>query len=160
MKSKTKIIDRGFAEAIEQAGFAKGKSFVEMGILSKDGGEDRGGITLAELGSVHEFGTIDKRIPSRSWMRSTNAEKKEEIFKLSFKLLSKVALGEMKIKKALSLIGLKVSSLYTAKIVAIKNPKLKVEPRKRGGSNPLVDTGRLKNSQSYSVKLKKRKVQT
>lgn len=159
--SKTKEIDHGFAQALEQAGYAKGKSFVKVGVLSKDGSEDRGGITLAGIASVHEFGTADGRVPSRSWMRSTLEEQKEKIHLISAKVISDTILGKTNIRKGLNLIGAIMADMFKAKITAIQQPPLKVSPRKpRGGTNPLVDTGRLRSSQSHQVVLKKKKVRT
>jgi len=158
-KSKTKEIDHGFKRALEEAGFAAGKSFVKAGVLSKDGSEDRGGITLAGIASVQEFGTADRSVPSRSWMRAFLAQKESEFFQLSFEVISKTILGKMNIKKGLNIIGLAMSSGFKQMITDIKQPPLKVSPRKpQGGTNPLVDTGRLRASQNHQVVLKKRKV--
>ena len=101
-KSTTKEIDKGFARAMEEAGFAAGKSHVKVGVLSKDGSEDRGNITLAGIASVHEFGSADGRIPSRSWMRSTLEEKQKKIYQFSFAIISRVILGKTSIRKGLN----------------------------------------------------------
>lgn len=159
--SKTKELDKGFARALDEAGFAKGKSFVKVGVLSKDGSEDRGGITLAGIASVHEFGTSDGKVPSRSWMRSTLEEQKDKIFAQSFAMISNTILGKTNIRKALNTIGLIISDEFRKKITNIQDPPLKVSPRKpQGGTNPLVDTGRLRASQGHATTLKKKKVRS
>ena len=163
LKSKvtTQEIDKGFAEILEEAGFAKGKSFLKVGVLSKDGQkiEPGGNFNLAQIAAVHEFGSKKAGIPERSWMRSTMDENQQKYFALSFKLLAQVGVKGMKIRKALNLMGLQIASDFKRKITILRDPpNSPATIRRKGSTNPLIDTGRMRNSQNHQVTLKKKKV--
>ena len=122
---------------------------VDVGIIDAGKYAD-GDITVAGIGFAHEFGT--STIPERSFMRSTIKEKKKEIVDLQKKLLKKVQSGEMDINKALGLVGAFAAGLISQKIVSIKSPPNSAATiKKKGSSNPLVDTGQLKNSITWEV---------
>ena len=121
---------------------------VAVGIIDA-GLHPSGDITVAGTGYVHEFGIGN---PERSFIRSTTQEKKKEIISLQKKLLKKVVAGEMKVEHALGLIGEFFAAAIKEKIVAIQSPPNTAETIKaKGSSNPLIDTGQLKNSITYEV---------
>ena len=106
--------------------------------------------TVASIGFKNEFGFGN--IPERSFMRSTTKEKRKEIVNLQKKLLKKIQSGEMETERALGLIGSFVSGLISKKIVDIKSPPNSlVTIAKKKSSNPLIDTGQLKNSITWRV---------
>ncbi|MCP3685813.1 MAG: hypothetical protein GY861_24455 [bacterium] len=119
-----------------------------MGII--DAGEhDSGDITVAGIGHAHEFGI---GVPERSFMRSTTHDKRAKIIALQKKLLAKVVAGEMSTDKALGILGEYVADLITQKIIDLKEPPNTPETIKRkGSSNPLIDSSQLKNSITYEV---------
>lgn len=122
---------------------------VDVGIIDA-GPHPSGDLNVASIGFAHEFGTAI--IPERSFMRSTTKEKKKEIVKLQGKLLKKVQSGEMSTEKALGLVGAFVAGLMSKKIVDIKSPaNSPTTIVRKGSSNPLVDTGQLKNSITWEV---------
>lgn len=92
-------------------------------------------------------------IPERSFMRSTIKEKKAELVRLQVRLWKKIINGVMGEEKGLGLLGEFLADKIKRKIVAIKEPPnapatlRKKAPR----SNPLIDTGQLKNSITYEV---------
>ena len=91
-------------------------------------------------------------IPERSFMRSTLVAKKKEIVSLQRKLLKGIVNGTTDTVTALGLIGEFLSSAISEKIVAIRTPANSAATiRMKGSSNPLVDTGQLKNSITYEV---------
>ncbi len=45
------------------------KMFVDIGILGENNVTEEGGITLAGIAAVHEFGSTEQSIPARSWLR-------------------------------------------------------------------------------------------
>lgn len=122
---------------------------VDVGIIDAGKHADSD-LTVATIGFAHEFGTAT--IPERSFIRATTKEKRKEIVKLQTKLLKKIQSGEISTEKALGLLGAFVAGLISKKIVDIKAPPNAPETIKRkGSSNPLVDTGQLKNSITWEV---------
>lgn len=66
--------------------FAKGLSdshVVRVGIFGDKTSRSSGGITNAELGAIHEFGVISKKIPARSFLRMPLAFKAQQIVKMA-----------------------------------------------------------------------------
>lgn len=122
---------------------------VEVGII--DAGQKEGtDITVAGVGFANEFGT--ETIPERSFLRSTTQSSKKQIVSLIKKLRKKVHDGSMGQKQALGLLGAFISDEVKKKIVAIKSPpNAPATIAKKGSSNPLVDTGQLKNSITWEV---------
>jgi hypothetical protein len=72
--ARTGVIDRdrGWSRFIKALP-AMGNPVVAVGILQDKGGEvgEDGGLTLAGIAAVNEFGSDDGRIPERSFLRST-----------------------------------------------------------------------------------------
>lgn len=138
---------RGGIEALKKR--IKTPGTVDVGII--DAGEHRSGDqTVAEIGFQHEFGTA--RIPERSFMRSTTVAKKKDIIALQKKLLKSISDGSMEVPQALGLVGDMVSGLIREKIVAIRTPpNSQATISRKGSSNPLIDTGQLKNSITFEV---------
>lgn len=47
-----------------------GEHYVDVGLLGQNGGKtQKGGVTLAFIGAVHEFGSLDGHNPERSFIR-------------------------------------------------------------------------------------------
>ena len=91
-------------------------------------------------------------IPERSFMRSTLKKKKKEIIALQKKLLVKIRKGELSVNDALGLIGEFTAAAMSQRLVNLKSPANKPATiKKKGSSNPLVDTGQTKNSITYEV---------
>jgi hypothetical protein len=122
---------------------------VDVGIIDA-GSHDSGDLTVAQIGFANEFGTVI--IPERSFMRSTIVEKKNEIIALQRELLSKISSGDMQLVTALGLVGEKVSDDVKQKITSIRTPpNSPMTIERKGSSNPLIDTGQLRNSITFEV---------
>ena len=123
---------------------------VSIGIIDAGAYVD-GDLTVAAIGFIHEFGA--GRIPERSFIRSTTFEKRQKIVALQKSLLSKIVNGSMDIETALGTVGDVVRGMIEEKIVAIRTPPN--APRtlaaKFPKTNPLIDTGQLKNSIKFEV---------
>ncbi len=146
MSFKRKKINGGVQGLLKRV---KTPGTVDVGIIDA-GKHDDSDLTVATIGFAHEFGT--STIPERSFIRATTKEKRGEIIKLQAKLLKKVQSGEMKVDQALGLIGSFVAGLISKKIVDIKSPPNSPKTiKEKGSSNPLVDTGQLKNSITWEV---------
>jgi hypothetical protein len=122
---------------------------VDVGIIDAGTHVD-GDLTVASIGFIHEFGTED--IPERSFMRSTLREKKKEIITLQKQLLRKIVNGSSNTVKALGLLGEVMADFISQKITTLKTPpNAPGTIIAKGSSNPLVDTGQLRNSITYEV---------
>ena len=147
--SKVKRIKKnGGIEGVKKR--VKHPGTVSVGIIDAGTHVD-GDLTVASIGFINEFGT--SKIPERSFMRSTTKENKAKIISLQKKLLKQIVLGAMSHDKALSLIGEFVSDLMRQKIVKLRTPEnapatLRAKAPK---TNPLINTGQLKNSITYEV---------
>lgn len=128
-------------------------SVVKAGILAKDGSQNHSeGITVFQIGMIHEFGVPEKNIPRRSFIRVPIENNIKEITKLienNHKLVSENA---MSAKVALDRIGIKAQN--TIKESFRNNdwkPLKRATVKRKGSSRPLIDTGQLIGSISYIV---------
>lgn len=122
---------------------------VDVGIIDA-GQHDDSDLTVATIGYINEFG--GGNVPERSFMRSTIKEKRKDITALQKKLLIKIRKDELKSEDALGLLGEFIADLMKQKIVSLKTPPNAEETiKKKGSSNPLIDTGQLRNSITYKV---------
>jgi len=132
-------------------GRLKNPGKVAVGIIDA-GKHAESDMTVASIGYVHEFGSSDGRIPERSFMRSTVKEKRKEVNALNRKLLIAVQTGKYSFSKALGILGSFVADAISRKIVTLKQPPNALSTiLAKGSSNPLVDTGQLKNSITWKV---------
>ena len=128
-------------------------SVVKAGILAKDGSENHSeGITVFQIGMIHEFGVPEKNIPRRSFIRVPIENNIKEITKLienNHKLVSENA---MSAKVALDRIGIKAQNTIKE---SFRNNDWKANSRatvkRKGSSRPLIDKGQLIGSISYIV---------
>lgn len=150
MSIKVEVKDTGWLEFFKRAREIRDKR-VRVGVLSDDAHGD-GDLTLSELATIHEFGTEDKRIPERSFLRSTFDEKREELAEVGEKLIGAVLDGKMTTERGLGLIGAKLAADVKGRITAgIDPPNAPTTVARKGSSTPLVDTGRLLNSITWAV---------
>lgn len=145
-----KDTDKGWdafkAEMAQLAG-----STIRVGVLGNDAKSKTPGddATLAEIATFNEFGT--STIPARSFMRSTFDEN-GYYAPFTTKVLKSVVAGRTSAANALQIVGLKIQSDVQKKIVALKSPpNAPATIAKKGSSNPLIDTGRLRQSITYEV---------
>ena len=128
-------------------------SVVKAGVLAKDGSKQHSeGITVFQIGMIHEFGVPEKNIPRRSFIRVPIENNIKEITKLienNHKLVSENA---MSAKVALDRIGIKAQNTIKE---SFRNNDWKANSRatvkRKGSSRPLIDTGQLIGSISYIV---------
>lgn len=130
---------------------------VHVGVLASKGGDaqhdDESGLSLIELTAIHEFGSPAAHIPERAPIRTTFAEKQEEIGTVCTKA-ARAMLGGMTPERALTIVGLFTSTEVKKRITHGPHlpPPLKPATIARKGSDrPLVDTGRLVNAITYEV---------
>lgn len=158
--------DRGY-KALLRALHASPRYAVEVGILPDDGAEVvEGGTTLAGYASVNEFGSADGRIPQRSFLRSTLDENRAKYLEIMARGAQRsladevLAQGDGAVERVLrdelGRLGLRAERDVKRKIRDLRDPpNAPVTIARKGSSNPLIDTGRMRNSiRSRVVKVK------
>ena len=112
------------------------------------------GTPTAMVAAAHEFGNA--QVPERSFLRSTFDEQQDKYISMAAKLFKKAVDGKMTAKKIADLIGLEAAADVVDKINAIQTPPNSAATiLKKGSSNPLVDTGHLKQSIRHEVRTEK-----
>ena len=95
---------------------------VKLGIFS-DNNSRAEGLTNAEIGAKHEFGSLSENIPRRSFLLDPVVMKKKELIKKAQKVIKDNIAKENGTEKILELIGIAGEAIGT------------VQPRMRGLSN-------------------------
>jgi len=108
------------------------------------------GTSVALVAAVHEFGTAT--VPERSFIRSSIADNQKEYIAMAKRGVKKVLANKLTLNIVAELIGTKAQGDIQAKIVDVSSPPLKAATiAAKGSSNPLVDTGHLRQSVRYEV---------
>lgn len=128
-------------------------SVVKAGVLAKDGSQNHGeGMTVFQIGMIHEFGVPEKNIPRRSFIRVSIENNIKEITKLIENNHRLVSENAMSAKTALDRIGIKAQNTIKE---SFRNNDWKANSRatikRKGSSRPLIDTGQLIGSISFIV---------
>lgn len=129
---------------------------VRVGILGS--GKKRRGDSLSnvEIGRIHEFGSIQRKIPARSFLRVPLRKNTDKLLAvLEGNTLAKQALSEGNDTLALELLGVKAEAIV---LKAFRNngygtwAKLKPNTLKNKRSNkPLIETAQLRRSITSKV---------
>lgn len=130
-------------------------SDVHVGVLSDDkhGDDD---ITMAELAAVHEYGTEDGHIPARPFLRPTFEAERQNLTDMGGKLITAVLDGKMEVEQALGIVGASLASAVKKRITSnVPPPNAPSTVAAKGSDKTLIDTGRLLNSITWSVEVKK-----
>lgn len=154
-------IDRGFRQIIESIGDLSGA--VGTVGLHDDTGSYPDGKSVVEVGFMQEFGASGVKfkdeglidIPSRPFMRGTfDTKKREWINKIKIGTRRYVASGGTDPKAFLGGIGFILQADIQNAIFDIKLPPNSPRTlRHKKGSNPLIDTGRMRSSISHKEKV-------
>ena len=140
------------------------KHYVKVGVLKdkndrkeyrdKDGNivvDTTGTMTVALVGAFQEYGTRTG-IPRRSFLRDPIASQMDKVNKVAGKYLGQALRGEIEAEEVLDFVGeyakgLSVLSFRKNDWAVNKNSTIKA----KGSSNPLIDTGQLRQSIHYEV---------
>jgi hypothetical protein len=163
--ARTGVIDRdrGWARFLEALP-AMGSPKVAVGILQDKGGEvdEEGGITLAGIAAVNEFGSEDGHIPERSFLRST-VDDNEAVYLRELMNAAGAAVdamvqqgatgAEAVLEQGLGVLGARVKRDVQNKIRDLRDPPNAEATlaAKYPGDNPLIDTGRMRQSIAFAV---------
>lgn len=107
---RTKIDDK---LRVNLEGFVNSEDFVAIGILS--GGPHEGGaFDILQLAAVHEFGSITRNIPERSFLRKTQANFESEF--IAFVEKNRDAIGNEIASKGIEFVLNKFGAWWVAKV--------------------------------------------
>lgn len=116
------------------------------------GKSEADGTPVALIAAVHEFGSPEKGIPERPFLRSTIQANKAKYVQLNRRNLVAVLNGKMTMEQALGQLGVVATGDVQAGIVAGGFAPLKAATIKRkGSSKPLIDTGQLRQSIAWEL---------
>ena len=110
------------------------------------------GTSVILVGAVNEFGSDDGRIPERSFLRAAFRDGKTRLDGIRAELVRAVSEGRRDPVEALELLGTEAASMVQDKILAVRQPpNAPSTVKSKGSSNPLVDTGLLRQSITWEV---------
>lgn len=135
------------------------KSYTEVG-LQDDGKEypddDK---KVAQVGFDNEYGVTGGsgkwKVPPRPFMSTSFDENRNKMNGLITREYDKVIAGSITVKNALSLVGEWMTGVVKMKITNIKSPpNAEYTKQKKGSSNPLIDSGRMRASITHKEVIK------
>ncbi len=150
MSVKISDKDKGYAKILAVL-TQKDHPVLKVGILSEDGAKEHGeGLTVAEVGAFHEFGLGNN--PERSFIRGWVDENQQKATTFLREQCEKSVKSGQGIELALERLGLYCQSGIQQRMSdGIPPPLTKQTIARKGSSTPLIDTGQLRSSISYSV---------
>lgn len=147
-------IDRGYQRIIaDLEAMALTPVGIYVGIPEETGAvrPEEDGPTVAEYATANEFGT--DRIPERSFLRSTVDEQQGKIADLLQRSVVDVVDGKYPLMTGFNRMGLWLAGKVQAKIRDLKDPpNAPYTIEQKGSSNPLIDTGRMRQSIRHVVR--------
>jgi hypothetical protein len=149
--------DNGYKALLKKAFGADWK--IQVGILSAEGAKSKeepdgkkSKLTVLDVAYFHEFGL---GVPERSFLRGWLDEKQGEVEKALTRMAESVLAGKREPEPALNVLGQAFVGGIQKRITEHIPPPLAEETIKRKGSDvPLIDTGQLRSSISYSATVK------
>jgi hypothetical protein len=148
-------IDRGYKALLRRMRGMKRGPNVSIGVQGTEASDTRKfGETNIAIAVIHEFGSVDGTIPQRSYLRST-ADRERALFERALALAAKRVAVSGNVHRELGRIG----ELGVAKVKQTINQSIGLKPlkpateRRKGSTRPLIDTGILKNSITWKVRM-------
>ena len=139
-------------------------SYVAVGFPSEKDKPHKGrkgmeGMTNAQVAIANEFGSapgVRPVVPARPFMQKTVDRERNNAKEAMVELGKQIARGEMRTSTALNRMGKQmageVKRSFTVEEFAPNSPATKA--MKRGSSRPLIDTGNLRQSVTWKVRMK------
>ncbi len=153
MSVQIKIKDNGYLDRIRAIASLDGKVKASVGVQGNEASEqhdDKSGLTVAEIGAIHEFG-ID--MPERSFIRAWFDENLKEIDAHLQAYAEQVVAGKMDVYQAQEAFGDWAQSQIIARIGrGIGPPNSPTTVARKGHGVQLVDTEKLLRAISHLVK--------
>lgn len=154
-KSTVRVDIRG----LDSIGKGLGKNmYAKVGIMgAKDARafSHTGEPSNATLGVIHEFGTLDGKIPARSWLRFPLEYKAKDIIKFLKSKEVKKMLIQGKVKEVYKRLGLVAEGIiqdaFATNGFGQWKPNAPSTVAAKGSSAPLIDSGQLRAAVSSEV---------
>jgi len=148
-----KEIDHGW-KRIKREIIKMADSYVKVGILSNAGtyATEGGTINVVDVATFNEFGT--SIIPERPFMRQTFEKRRGHVNRRFESLVSDIYIGSKNVRSALGTVGEEYKGFIQSEIVGggwVSNAPSTVSKKK--SSQPLIDTGRLRQSINFDVEV-------
>lgn len=139
-----KVIDLGYKRLVDNTERLEGVGLT-VGI-HEDASPYDGGLSVAQVYAVHEFGTRDKRIPARPTLGPTFDDNESEYVGLAAQIAIDVGDGAMP-EMLVQRLALKMEADVKRAITELREPANKPATiAAKGSDNPLIDTSRMRNS--------------
>ena len=160
MARRVKDTDKGWKGLKRRIEIAAKGAHVEVGLLGEDAtkahrpedGSEASGITIGEIGEIHEFGLGNN--PIRSWLRGyvdpNNAKIREKVRRLEQEVLK----GRMTVEQAMATLGANIAGGIKKRIAEGIQPQVTAATQRRKGPNkttPLINSGQFRGSISFKV---------
>lgn len=134
-----------------------GQYVARVGILGSNAGAAHTGtdLTNAEIGLIHEFGSLSRNIPPRSFLRMPVEVKQQEIVQGMASYRTKNALEKGEIKRVYRDLGLYaegfVKQAFASGGYGNWAPNKPSTVAQKGSDKPLIDTAQLRRSITSDV---------
>lgn len=127
-----------------------GERVVKVGF--PQGRTEADGTPVALIAATHEFGSPERGIPERSFLRSGMRENQEKYVRLNKVNLVRILRGQLTSEQALGQLGEMAKGDVQQKIRSGDFAPLKPSTvDRKGSSKPLIDTGQMVQSVSYEL---------
>ena len=126
---------------------------IDVGVIGEGGKYEDSKVTVLDVAKFNEYGTSN--IPARPFIRGAYDSYKDDLTDMMFKYSSAVINGDMAVSMLNKGVG-QASADYTREYLTdLSNPpNSPITIKLKGSSNPLIDTGQLRDSIDYEVSKK------
>ena len=138
----------------------EGSHYVDIGILGEKNQSAEGGLTLAGVGAVHEFGTDiagrgnNTKIPERSFIRMPLETGQDDIEKaVDIHMKENLRTGNIRqIFEEMGIAGVaRIEEAFASEGFGEWEPNAESTVLAKGSDSPLIDDGTLRQGMSYKV---------
>ena len=151
--------DHGYRALLSRVlSLEKAPPSIAVGILARDASKpDSGGVTVLDVGTWNEFGTVNAdgsvRVPARSFIRAWADENQKTARKILTGLMKQVITGKLTEAQALEQFGLWAKGAIQQRMArGVPPPNAQSTIDRKGSSTPLIDTGVLRSSIDFEVR--------
>lgn len=121
-------------------------SAIEVGIFGESGSE------ILLRATVNEFGAPSVNIPERSFIRAGYDRYKSTFRQEMISIIPAVVQGRISAERVLDILGESFVTKIRQYLIELDTPpNAESTIRKKGSSNPLIDTGQMRDSITYRV---------
>lgn len=152
-------IDRGYG-AIKRWLSGVKSADIEVGILEEDGAAvapgESGGLTMAQVAHVNEYGSEDGHIPERSFLRATVEVNRDAYVSELTRAVDAAVMGKVPLEVGFGRLGLRAEGDVKDFITDLQTPpNAPATIRRKGSSNPLIDTGHMRASIKHRIRVRR-----